>query len=141
MTTKPTVPMAITCRDVRRTYGSGKDAFSAVNGVDLDVPSGSITALLGTNGAGKTSTVELLEGLARADGGTIRVLGLDPWLDRGAVRRRTGVLLQASGFAGDLKKIRGWPASARRSGGFSSTWRKARPIGRLRPTCSSPKRR
>jgi len=73
-----------------------------VRSVDLDVPAGSITALLGTNGAGKTSTVELLEGLARPDGGEIRVLGLDPWRDRAAVRRRAGVLLQASGFSGDL---------------------------------------
>jgi ABC-2 type transport system ATP-binding protein len=102
MNTERTIPMAIACRGVRRTYGSGKDAFSAVRGVDLDVPSGSITALLGTNGAGKTSTVELLEGLARPDAGQIRVLGLDPWRDRAAVRRRTGVLLQASGFSGDL---------------------------------------
>jgi ABC-2 type transport system ATP-binding protein len=102
MTPEPTMPMAITCRGVRRTYGTGKDAFKAVRGVDLDVPAGSITALLGTNGAGKTSTVELLEGLARADGGEIRVLGRDPWCDRAAVRRRTGVLLQASGFSGDL---------------------------------------
>lgn len=94
--------MAIRCRGVKRTYGSGKHAFAAVRGVDFDVPAGSITALLGTNGAGKTSTVELLEGLAQADEGEIRVLGLDPWRDRGAVRRRTGVLLQASGFSGDL---------------------------------------
>jgi ABC-2 type transport system ATP-binding protein len=102
MTTESHVQMAIACRGVRRTYGSGKDAFAAVRGVDLDVPAGSITALLGTNGAGKTSTVELLEGLARPHGGQIRVLGLDPWRDRAAVRRRTGVVLQASGFSGDL---------------------------------------
>jgi ABC-2 type transport system ATP-binding protein len=102
MTTEPSEPMAITCRGVRRTYGSGKDAFNAVRGVDLDVPVGSITALLGTNGAGKTSTVELLEGLELADAGVIHILGLDPWRDRAAVRRRTGVLLQASGFSGDL---------------------------------------
>ncbi len=102
MMTERVVPVAIACRGVRRTYGSGKDAFTAVRGVDLEVPAGSITALLGTNGAGKTSTVELLEGLARPDGGEIRVLGLDPWRDRAAVRRRTGVLLQASGFSGDL---------------------------------------
>lgn len=97
-----TIPPAISCRGVRRTYGAGRAAFTAVRGVDLDVPPGSITALLGTNGAGKTSTVELLEGLAAADAGEIRVLGLDPWRDRAAVRRRTGVLLQASGFSGDL---------------------------------------
>ncbi|PUA81184.1 ABC transporter ATP-binding protein [Nocardioides currus] len=94
--------IAISCRGVERTYGAGRDAFTAVRGVDLDVPAGSITALLGTNGAGKTSTVELIEGLAPAAAGEIRVLGLDPWRDREAVRRRTGVLLQASGFSGDL---------------------------------------
>ena len=102
MSTEQTHPMAISCRGVRRSYGSGGEAFEAVRGVDFDVPAGSITALLGTNGAGKTSTVELLEGLSEADGGEIRVLGLDPWRDREAVRRRTGVLLQASGFSGDL---------------------------------------
>ena len=102
MTTEGTIPMAIVCRGVRRSYGSGKKAFSAVRGVDLDIPAGSITALLGTNGAGKTSTIELLEGLARPDAGEIRVVGLDPLRDRMAVRRRTGVLLQASGFSGDL---------------------------------------
>ena len=102
MTTDQTEPPAISCRGVRRTYGTGREAFEAVRGADLDVPPGSITALLGTNGAGKTSTVELLEGLAQPDGGEIRVLGLDPWRDREAVRRRTGVLLQASGFSGDL---------------------------------------
>ena len=102
MTIQQTRPLAIRCRGVRRTYRSGGEAFEAVRGADFDVPAGTITALLGTNGAGKTSTVELLEGLAPADAGEIRVLGLDPWRDREAVRRSTGVLLQASGFSGDL---------------------------------------
>jgi ABC-2 type transport system ATP-binding protein len=52
VTTERTIPMAIACRGVRRTLGAGKDAFSAVRGVDLDAPAGSITALLATNGAG-----------------------------------------------------------------------------------------
>lgn len=105
MTTEQTTSgteMAISCRGVQRSYGTGREAYLAVRGVDFDVPRGSVTALLGTNGAGKTSTVELLEGLARTDGGEIRILGLDPWRDRAAVRRRTGVLLQSSGFSGDL---------------------------------------
>lgn len=46
---------------LRRVYGGG---FEAVRGVDFTVRRGEIFALLGTNGAGKTSTVELLEGLA-----------------------------------------------------------------------------
>lgn len=93
---------AISVRGLRRTYGRGADAFEAVRGVDLEVPAGSVTALLGTNGAGKTSTLEVIEGLGRASGGTVEVLGLDPVADRAEVRRRTGVLLQSSGFSGDL---------------------------------------
>ena len=94
--------VAVRVRGLRRVYGQGPDAFEAVAGVDLDVPTGSITALLGTNGAGKTSALEVIEGLAPATEGTISVLGLDPIADRDEVRRRTGVLLQRSGFSGDL---------------------------------------
>ena len=54
------------------------------------------------NGAGKTSALEVIEGLARPSGGEVRVLGMDPIKDRAAVRRRTGVLLQRSGFVADL---------------------------------------
>ena len=93
---------AIRVRGLRRMYGTGRDAFEAVAGVDLDVPTGSITALLGTNGAGKTSALEVIEGLAPATAGSISVLGLDPIADRDELRRRTGVLLQRSGFSGDL---------------------------------------
>ena len=97
----PSAP-AVRVRGLRRTYGHGAAAYEAVRGVDLDVPTGSITALLGTNGAGKTSTLEVLEGLAPATEGAVSVLGLDPVADRAAIRRRTGVLLQRSGFPGDL---------------------------------------
>jgi len=93
---------AVRLRGVRRTYGTGDSRFEAVRGVDLDVARGSVVALLGTNGAGKTSLLEVVEGLAPASGGTIEVLGLDPVADRAEVRRRTGVLLQRSGFAADL---------------------------------------
>ena len=77
-------------------------------------PGGSITALLGTNGAGKTSTLEVIEGLAPATAGEVSVLGLDPIADRAEMRRRTGVLLQRSGFSGDLtvrETLRQWSAT------------------------------
>ena len=93
---------AIDVHALRRVYGSGDSAFEAVRGVDLRVAPGSIHALLGVNGAGKTSLLEVIEGLAQPAGGTVRVLGLDPVADRREVRRRTGVLLQRSGFPGDL---------------------------------------
>lgn len=106
-------PPAVHVRGLRRTYGHGPSAYEAVRGVDLDVPTGSITALLGTNGAGKTSTLEVIEGLAFATGGELSVLGLDPIADRATIRRRTGVLLQRSGFSGDLtvrETLRLWSA-------------------------------
>ncbi|KRF03007.1 hypothetical protein ASG88_06560 [Nocardioides sp. Soil777] len=107
MTTAPgdaatSTDLAIEVRDLIRTYGSGADAFTAVRGVDLAVVRGTIHALLGVNGAGKTSTMEVVEGLAPASSGEVRVLGLHPVRDRADVRRRTGVLLQRTGFVGDL---------------------------------------
>lgn len=85
--------------DLRRVYGGG---FEAVRGISFAVDRGEVFALLGTNGAGKTSTVELLEGLARPTDGRIRVLGHDPYAERAAVRPRTGVMLQEGGFPSEL---------------------------------------
>ncbi|MGW3174612.1 ABC transporter ATP-binding protein [Streptomyces sp. NPDC001153] len=85
--------------DLKRVYGGG---FEAVRGVSFSVPRGEIFALLGTNGAGKTSTVELLEGLAVPARGRVRVLGHDPYRERAAVRPRTGVMLQEGGFPAEL---------------------------------------
>lgn len=96
--------------DVRRVYGGG---FEAVRGIGFSVARGEVFALLGTNGAGKTSTVELLEGLAPPSGGRVRVLGHDPFLERSAVRPRTGVMLQEGGFPSDLtvtETVRMWAA-------------------------------
>lgn len=60
----------------------------ALNGVDLQVRPGEIHGFLGPNGAGKTTTLRLLLGLLRSDGGTMRVLGMDPWSDVAALHRR-----------------------------------------------------
>ncbi|MER6788149.1 ABC transporter ATP-binding protein [Streptomyces sp. NPDC000658] len=105
---------------LRRVYGGG---FEAVRGISFHVGRGEIFALLGTNGAGKTSTVELLEGLARPDGGRISVLGHDPYTERAAVRPRTGVMLQEGGFPSELTVAE----TARMWAGCVSG---ARPIGR-----------
>ncbi|MBB1243737.1 ABC transporter ATP-binding protein [Streptomyces durbertensis] len=88
---------------LRRRYGpEGDGGFEAVRGVDLRVARGELFALLGVNGAGKTSTLELLEGLERPTAGTVRVLGHDPYRDRALVRPRTGIMLQAGGFPAEL---------------------------------------
>ncbi|MCL3861965.1 ABC transporter ATP-binding protein [Actinotalea sp. K2] len=70
----------------------------AVSGLDLVAPTGAITAVLGPNGAGKTSTIECCEGLRRPDGGTVRVLGLDPVADARRLRPRVGAMLQDGGL-------------------------------------------
>ena len=85
--------------DLRKRYGTRV----AVDGVSFTVDRGEIFGILGTNGAGKTTTVECLQGLRRADGGTISVLGLDPATDRAALTRRVGVQLQESALPAKLR--------------------------------------
>ncbi|MFE9912601.1 ABC transporter ATP-binding protein [Streptomyces clavifer] len=92
---------------LRRSYRG----FDAVRGIDFTVARGELFALLGTNGAGKTSTLEILEGQATPTGGTVRVLGRDPFRERAAVRPRIGVMLQEGGFPPELtvlETVRMW---------------------------------
>ncbi|GAA4857540.1 ABC transporter ATP-binding protein [Kitasatospora terrestris] len=94
---------AVEAVGLHRRYGPAEGAgFDAVRGLDLTVHRGELFALLGTNGAGKTSTMELLEGLAEPTAGQIRVLGHDPYRERAAVRPRIGIMLQEGGFPGEL---------------------------------------
>ncbi|MFI0353134.1 ABC transporter ATP-binding protein [Actinomadura sp. 9N407] len=79
------------------TYGD----FHAVKDLSFQVRRGELYALLGTNGAGKTSTLETIEGHRTASSGTVRVFGQSP-RDRRDVRPRMGVMLQESGFSPDL---------------------------------------
>ncbi len=92
----------IAATGLRRTYGSGEGAYEAVRGIDLDVRAGEVFALLGTNGAGKTSTLDLLEGLAEPSGGELAVFGMDPRRDRRRVRPLTGIMLQSGGLPAEL---------------------------------------
>ncbi|MBC9734962.1 ABC transporter ATP-binding protein [Nocardioides marmotae] len=79
------------------TYGD----FGAVRDLSFHVQRGELYALLGTNGAGKTSALEVIEGHRRATSGTVRVFGTSPQ-DRRAVRPRMGIMLQESGLSRDL---------------------------------------
>lgn len=98
----PSSVPAITVQGLWRRYRAGtgraKKVFDAVRGVDLTVHQGEVFALLGTNGAGKTSTVEIIEGLAPPSEGSVHVLGRAPYTERHLLRPRTGILLQSSGF-------------------------------------------
>jgi ABC-2 type transport system ATP-binding protein len=66
----------------------------ALDGVDLEVPAGSILGVLGPNGAGKTTAVRILTTLSLPDGGSARVAGHDVIVEAGAVRGKIGVTAQ-----------------------------------------------
>ena len=66
--------------------------------VSLTVARGELVALLGPNGAGKTTTVEIVEGYRSGDGGSVRVLGVDPRVGGPGIRARIGLMLQGGGF-------------------------------------------
>ncbi|GAB2487256.1 ABC transporter ATP-binding protein [Jatrophihabitans fulvus] len=82
----------VTVRGLHKSYG-GREV---VAGVDLDVRAGEVVGLIGANGAGKTTTVECVQGLRRADAGTLRVLGCDPARETDRLRTMLGSQLQSS---------------------------------------------
>ncbi len=78
---------AIVARGLVKHYGK----VHALDGVDLDVPEGTVLGLLGPNGAGKTTAVRVFTTLLKPDAGTATVAGLDVVRDAGEVRRIIGV--------------------------------------------------
>ncbi|MBI9115018.1 ABC transporter ATP-binding protein [Sanguibacter suaedae] len=97
----PPSPAAVEIRGLTKTY----DGRAIVDGLDLTARRGEVTAVLGPNGAGKTTTVECCEGLRTPDGGTVRVLGLDPVVDSALVRERVGVMLQDGGLPTSVRAL------------------------------------
>jgi ABC-2 type transport system ATP-binding protein len=75
---------AIAVSGLRKAYGR----TLALDGLDLSVASGEVHGFLGPNGSGKTTTIRILLGLLRADGGAARLLGGDPWAQATALHRR-----------------------------------------------------
>ena len=92
------VALAVEVQDLRCRYGD----FEAVRGIDLQARRGELLAVLGTNGAGKTTIMEVLEGRRSADGGRVRVLERDPTIDRRALASRSGVVFQESALPDEL---------------------------------------
>ena len=87
-------PFAIEVRSLTMSYGSRQ----VLRGVDFEVRPGEVFCLLGPNGTGKTTTVEILEGFRQRTGGHVRVLGVDPADQRARLRERIGIVLQECGF-------------------------------------------
>jgi ABC-2 type transport system ATP-binding protein len=90
MQTSPGTPPAIHATGLRRTFGE----LAAVDGLDLEIPSGEIYGLLGPNGAGKSTTVKMLCTLLAPTGGHATVAGFDIAAQAQQVRLNIGVALQ-----------------------------------------------
>ncbi|MQS12105.1 ABC transporter ATP-binding protein [Streptomyces kaniharaensis] len=84
---------------LRKAYGRRQ----VLEDVSFTVERGEVFGLLGPNGAGKTTAVECCEGLRRADGGTVRVLGLDPVRDAYRLRTRIGIQIQQARLQSALR--------------------------------------
>lgn len=91
--------VAILTQGLTKSYGRVR----ALRGMDLEVRAGEIFGFLGPNGSGKTTTIRCLLDLIRPDGGTLRVLGLDPQADPVAVRARVGYLPGELHFEENMK--------------------------------------
>lgn len=115
---------AIAVNDLVVEYRSSKSTVRAVDGLDLNIAAGEVYALLGENGAGKTSTVEVIEGHRTRQGGQVEVLGIDPAATgrtRRELRDQIGIVLQSSGIEPEIT-----PREALRL--FSSVYRHSRSI-------------
>jgi ABC-2 type transport system ATP-binding protein len=93
----PSVQTLAQLRGSRKRYGN----VIALDGVDLSLQAGEVMALLGANGAGKSTAIALLLGLLKPDAGSAELFGRTP--DTLAVRRRIGVMLQSAGIPDNIK--------------------------------------
>lgn len=84
MRSRPGAELVVDLRGVVKSFGR----TPALRGLDLAVRAGEIHSFLGPNGSGKTTTLRLMLGLLRADGGMMNVLGSDPWADAAQLHRK-----------------------------------------------------
>jgi ABC-2 type transport system ATP-binding protein len=82
--------------------GKGRPPLSAVDGIDFAVREGEVFGFLGPNGAGKTTTIRMLTGLTRPTSGQARVLGFDLARDVTRIKKRVGVVPEASNLYDEL---------------------------------------
>jgi daunorubicin resistance ABC transporter ATP-binding subunit len=93
-----TIPPALEIRDLRKTFGK----FTAIDGLSLTVQQGEIFGLLGPNGSGKTTTINMVSGLSKPTSGEIKVLGYDVRRDIRQIRRILGAVPQETALYEEL---------------------------------------
>ncbi len=88
--------LTISCKALQKNYGAKK----VLKGIDLEIPAGTVVALLGTNGAGKTTLIRTILGLIPKTKGEIRVLGEEPYKLGALLRQRIGYVSEEQGLYG-----------------------------------------
>jgi ABC-2 type transport system ATP-binding protein len=96
-------PLAVEAQDLVKVFPRGN--VRALDGVSLQIQTGTVLGLLGPNGAGKTTTILMMLGLTEISGGTIRVLDNDPARAPLQVKRRVGYLPDSVGFYDHLTAV------------------------------------
>lgn len=93
-------PLIVQASDLRKTYGSGEAAVTALDGVSVDFQAGQLTAIMGPSGSGKSTLMHCIAGLDRVDAGSVTIDGIEitDLDDRGLTelrRDRIGFVFQA----------------------------------------------
>jgi ABC-2 type transport system ATP-binding protein len=99
-----TLPAAIELHDLTRTFGRRGKKTTAVNGLSLKVGSGQVFGLLGPNGSGKTTTINMISGLIPPTSGTVTIMGMqvEARRTRRAVRQLVGTVPQETALYNEL---------------------------------------
>ncbi|MGO3153540.1 MAG: ABC transporter ATP-binding protein [Galactobacter sp.] len=97
---------AVSVKALTKAFRSaGGKQVQVLQGVDLVARAGEVTTLLGTNGAGKSTTLACAQGLLEPDGGEVRLLGQTPWHADANLRARVGVMFQDGGLPPSQKPV------------------------------------
>jgi ABC-2 type transport system ATP-binding protein len=88
--TMPAGAIALQAHGLSKRFGKKV----ALNAVDIEIPAGSVTALVGPNGAGKTTLIRICMAFEKPNSGRVEVDGIDPWRHRGPALRRVGYVPQ-----------------------------------------------
>jgi ABC-2 type transport system ATP-binding protein len=114
------VSAVIESKNLTKSFGSGAGVFA----LDLSVPAGAVYALLGDNGAGKSTTIKMLTGLLPSDDGTATILGHDCWRDAIKLRHKVGYVPERPKFYDwmTVDEI-GWFAGGFHAAGYHARFR------------------
>ncbi len=92
--------LVVDVRGLLKVYGSRGSYHRALDGLDLVVPYGGVHAFLGPNGSGKTTTIRILLGLTRADGGSVALMGASVPAGLSSVMSQVGAIVESPRFFG-----------------------------------------